>query len=111
MHPAKEAPPQTLSFVILLRDVFRTAKLLLADAAKPVRKKKKNKILSEMVAEHFPFPFSYPKYLFRDRSSNLDHFLMESAYKSCSWGQLRAGRWAKGCKNTSSTEPFSDKCL
>lgn len=47
----KNAPPQTLSFVILLRDVFRTVKLLVADVTNPITK---NKILSEMVANHFP---------------------------------------------------------
>lgn len=47
----KKAPPQTLSFVILLRDVFRTVKLLVADVTNPTTK---NKILSEMVANHFP---------------------------------------------------------
>lgn len=47
----KKAPPQTLSFVILLRDVFRTVKLLAADVTNPTTK---NKILSEMVANRFP---------------------------------------------------------
>lgn len=57
-----KAPPQTLSFVILLRDVFRTVKLLVVDVTNPTTK---NKILSEMVTNHFPVTILLPKTLNR----------------------------------------------
>lgn len=47
----EKAPSQTLPFVILLRDVFRTDKLLVADVTNPTTR---NKTLSELGANSFP---------------------------------------------------------